>query len=118
MINFFNRLLFWFNNSRPYTIPITFLSWLVIFVYSAKSGGDIFCGIISYFGIALVHLVTNLADDYFDYNRMQNDPKYLSESKDSKCRYLKQGNASLDELRLVILGMLFVSAVIGAFLFF
>ena len=118
MFKFFDRVLFWYRNSRPYTIPITFLSWLVAFIYSLKSGGDICYGIISYFGIAIVHLVTNLADDYFDYVRLSKDKSFISSAKDSKCRYLKQGLCNLDELKNVILFMLFVAALIGVYLFF
>ena len=116
MVRLFNRLLFWFKNSRPYTIPITFLSWFVAFMYSAKFGGNIFYGIISYFGIALVHLATNLADDYFDFIRLSAGD--ISYAKDSKCRYLKQGLATSKELRNVVLILLFVASLAGVYLFF
>ena len=112
------RVLFWFKNSIPYTITITFLSWLVIFIYSFKQGGNLINGIIAYFGIGLLHLATNLADDYFDYIRLSKDPRHIQGTKDSKCRYLKSGLASLGELRLVIGLMLLVSALIGGYLFF
>ncbi len=118
MSKFFQRFKFWFNNSRPYTIPITFLSWLVIFIYSFKLGGNILYGIIAYLGIAVMHLVTNLADDYFDYIRLSRCEKSLQSAKDSKCRYLKNGQASLKELLVVIILMLFFSFIVGAFLFF
>lgn len=61
---------FWINNARPYSVPMTFLSWLVIFCYGVKHGGNILCGLIALIGISLVHLSTNLCDDYFDYQRL------------------------------------------------
>jgi len=117
MVKFVDRIIFWFKNSRPYTVPITFLSWLVIFVYSLKYGGNLLSGLIAYFGIAIVHLVTNLADDYFDYIRLSKDQNFINSAKDSKCRYLKQGLATLGELKIVIILMLLIAALIGLYLF-
>lgn len=112
------KIKFWYKNSRPYTIPITFLSWLVIYVYSIKQGGNPIAGIISYIGIALVHLATNLSDDYFDYKRLCVDGKFINNEKTSKCKYLKDGLATVDELRNVIIIMLSIAAFTGAILFF
>lgn len=112
------KIKFWFNNSRPYTIPITLLSWLVIFLFALKHGGNAINGILAYFGIAIVHLVTNLADDYFDYKRLCADERFLQSAKECKCKYLKEGNASIDELRNVIIIMLVIAGFLGAILFF
>ena len=118
MSKIFEKIKFWYKNSRPYTIPITFLIWLVIFVYSIKQGGNIINGIIAYFGIAIVHLATNLSDDYLDYKRLIKKGDFSKEEKSSKCKYLKDGHATMNELRNVILIMLFVAALTGVILFF
>ena len=104
---------FWLNNARPYSIPITLLSWLVIYVYSIKQGGNCLLGLLAYFGIAIVHLATNLSDDYFDYKRLSCDDKYLENSKTVKCRYLRNGKATINDLRNVIILMLVFAGLIG-----
>jgi len=109
---------FWINNARPYSIPMTFLSWLVIFCYSAKHGGNVICGIIAFIGVLLVHLSTNLSDDYFDYKRLSCDEKFLNSSKEIKCRYLRNGQATAKDLRNVIIFMLSFAGVCGGILFF
>ena len=109
---------FWINNARPYSIPMTFLSWLVIFCYSAKHGGNVICGIIALIGISLVHLATNLSDDYFDYQRLSCDEEFFNNSKEIKCRYLRNGQATIQDLRNVIILMLFIAGICGAILFF
>lgn len=118
MTKFINKIKFWYINSRPYSIPITFLSWLVIFLYSLKDGGNIYYGLIAYIGIALVHLSTNLADDYFDYKRLIKDEKSLQATKDIKCKYLKTGQATIEDLRNVIILLLLIAALCGAILLF
>ncbi len=117
MMTLTEKIKFWYANSRPYSIPITFLSWLVIFCYSLKHGGNILCGLIALVGVSLVHLATNLSDDYFDFKRLQCDRKYLDNSKEIKCRYLRSGQATIDDLRNVILLMLFVAGLCGGILF-
>lgn len=115
-MNIIKHIKFWLNNSRPYTIPITSLSFLVIFVYSLKYGGNITAGLIAYIGVSLVHLATNLSDDYFDYKELIKKPEFCA--KDCKCRYLRDGLATLDDLRNVIIILLSIAAICGLFIFF
>ena len=61
------RILFWLNNSRLFSLPMTVMSWLVIFLYSVKSGGNIINGLAALIGISFAHLATNLFDDYTSY---------------------------------------------------
>ena len=117
-MNIIESVKFWINNARPYSVPMTFLSWLVIFCYSAKNGGNIFCGLIALIGISLLHLATNLSDDYFDYKRLSCDEEFLNNSKEIKCRYLRNGQATINDLRNVIIFMLSVASVCGLILFF
>ncbi|MBP3820446.1 prenyltransferase [bacterium] len=106
------KIKFWLNNARLYTGPITWLSWLVIFTYGLKHGGNFFLGLLTFPAIALAHLATNLTDDYFDYKDI------CEETKECKCKYLKNGSATLCELRNVIFIFLLIAAAIGVFLFF
>ena len=117
-MNIISTIKFWINNARPYSIPMTFLSWLVAFCYSAKQGGNIICGLIALAGIVLVHLSTNLSDDYFDYKRLCCDDEFLNNSKEIKCRYLRNGQANIRDLRNVIIFMLSAAALCGGILFF
>ena len=118
MCKILEKIVFWYKNSRPYSIPITFLSWLVIFVYSLKSGGDFINGIIAYVGIALVHLATNLSDDYFDFLHLSENTEQLNATKSIKCSYLKDGTSTVEDLRNVLIIMFFVAAICGIYLFF
>lgn len=111
-----NNIIFWLKNSRPYTIPITTLSFLVIFVYSLYYGGNITAGILAYIGVSLVHLATNLSDDYFDYKNLINNNEFCA--KDCKCRYLRNGSATVTDLKNTIIIMLSIAAIFGAILFF
>ena len=112
------KLFFWLENARVYSSPITILNWLVIFVYSLKHNGNITLGIIALIGICLVHLATNLADDYFDYKILCKDENYLKSAQNCKCKYLRDNKTNMDELKWVIILFLSVAAVIGGILFF
>ena len=83
----FQKTIFWLKAARLYSAPITLLSWLVIFVSALKQGGNILAGIISLFGISLVHLATNLIDDYIDYKDLQKENRFITAGRDCKCAY-------------------------------
>ena len=109
-----NKIKFWYTNSRPYTVPITAMCWLVAFLYSASVGGNILYGIIAYIGIAVLHLATNLSDDYFDYKRLKD---FTNNEKTIKCAYLRNGSATIEQLRNVIIIMILTAALVGVILF-
>ncbi len=112
------KITFWLNCARLYTLPITILSWAVIFVYSIKHGGNVFFGFLALFGISLVHLATNLIDDYIDYPKLNKEQEYINVAKNCKCAYLKNNSATIKDLRNVILIFLTFAAIIGLYLFF
>lgn len=114
----FKNFFFWLENARVYSLPITILNWLVIFVYSLKHNGNTTLGIIALVGICLVHLATNLTDDYFDYKILCKDENYLNSSQNCKCKYLKDNKTSTAELKKVIFLFLGIAAMIGGVLFF
>lgn len=115
--NFFNKIKFWYSNARPYSAPITLLCWLLIFVYSLENGGSPVLGILAYAGIALVHLATNLSDDYFDYKRLLKNGNFTNNEKTIKCKYLRNNEATITDLKNVIAIMLSTAAVIGLVLY-
>ena len=75
--------------SRIFSLPMTILSWLIVFTYSAIDSGNILYGLLSFLGIGLVHLATNLIDDFFDYKYLIkmvnfNKEEYLKNSQKTK----------------------------------
>ena len=97
------KLMFWLKCARLYSVPITIFSWAVIFIYSLKMGGNLFFGLLALIGIVLVHLATNLSDDYFDYKTLSQDEKFFQAAKNCKCAYLKNNQATITDLRNTIL---------------
>ncbi len=112
-----NKIIFWLNCARVYSLPITILNWLVIFVYSIKHGGNIILGVICLFGIGLVHMATNLIDDYFDYRILSKDENFINSAQNCKCKYLKDNLATTTDLRNAIITFLGIATFIGIILF-
>lgn len=111
------KILFWFNCARCYSLPITVLNWLVIFVYSLTHRGDFLLGLIALVGISLVHMATNLIDDYFDYKILSKNDEFMKSAQNCKCLYLKNNQASVNDLRNAIIIFLSIAAIIGIILF-
>jgi 1,4-dihydroxy-2-naphthoate octaprenyltransferase len=112
------KIIFWLNCARLYTLPITILSWAVIFVYGITHFGNILSGILALVGISLVHLSTNLIDDYFDYKVLVKNEECKKKTKGFKCAYLKDGLATVNDLRNVIFLFLGLAILIGGYFFF
>ena len=112
------QIIFWLNNSRLFSLPMTFMSWLVVFLYSLKFGGNITNGILALIGIIFAHLATNLFDDYVDYKKLSNDKAFLENPIKSKCVYLKRGEATLSELLRVVVIYCSIAFFFGVILFF
>lgn len=100
-------ILFWLENSRIFSLPMTLLSWLVVFVYSLKSGGDILNGVIALIGICFAHLATNLFDDYVDYKKLTDN------SQRCKCAYIKEGKATLNDVLKVVVIYCAIACIAG-----
>ncbi len=104
------NILFWLENSRLFSLPMTLLSWLVIFVYSLKSGGNILNGLVALIGISCAHLATNLFDDYVDYKKLTDN------SQKCKCAYIKEGKATLKDVLVVVIIYCTIACFTGLFL--
>lgn len=103
---------FWLKNSRIFSLPMAILSWLVIFIYALKNGGNIFNGITALIGISFAQLATNLFDDYIDYRSLPPN------SQQAKCSYIKEGKATLNDILKVVIIYLGISCLTGLILFF
>ena len=79
-------------------------------------GGNITAGIIAYIGVSLVHLATNLCDDYFDYKKLIKEDEFCA--KDCKCAYIRNGQATICDLRNAIITMLTIAGFCGGILCF
>ena len=90
------QVIFVMECSRIFSLPMTFFSWLVIFVYSISENGNVLFGLIAFVGLAFAHLGTNLLDDYFDYKILAKDEKFINSAQNCKCLYLKNGQAKLN----------------------
>ena len=101
---------FWLKNSRIFSLPMAILSWLVIFVYALKNGGNIINGITALIGISFAQLATNLFDDYMDYKNLPPN------SQQAKCTYIKDGKATLKDVLKVVILYLSISTLTGLFL--
>lgn len=106
-----NKIYFWLKNSRLFSIPMSILSWFVIFVFALKQGGNILNGIIALIGIVSAHLATNLFDDYVDYTVLPEN------SQRCKCAYIKDGKATLNSVLKVVIIYLLIASICGFFLF-
>ena len=47
MLKFFKRVMFWLENSRIFTVPMSIFSWLVAFTFAYTNGGNWFYGILA-----------------------------------------------------------------------
>ena len=108
--------------SRYFSLPMTIMSWLIVFVYSITNSGNIFYGILTLIGICFVHLGTNLADDFVDYKYLMkslnfDEESYLQNSQKTKCRYLINGLISEKQMLLIILTFFGLGSLIGLYLF-
>ncbi|MBP3925449.1 prenyltransferase [bacterium] len=110
------RINFWLNNSRLFSLPMTFMSWIIVFVYALKEGGNIFNGIFALIGISFAHLATNLFDDYVDYKRLSVSDEFMKSTVKTKCAYIKSGEATLDELLAVVIIYCSIAALYGLYL--
>lgn len=90
MHKIYKRFLFWFKASRGYSLPMSIISWLIIFIYALKfHNGSLFDGILGLIGIVFAHLGTNLFDDYIDFKDNVPKQKYKSTYIDNKETNLK-----------------------------
>lgn len=116
-----NTIWFWLKAARVHTMPMSFMSWLVVFCWAVPLGGDIFLGVLALIGVMLAHLGTNLIDDYFDYKRevgtiKNSDEKKSIKMQKGKCKYLIDGKATINQTLFVSLLYFGLASIIGLYL--
>ena len=109
--------------SRVFSLPMTIMSWLIIFTFSLIDSGNIWYGLIALVGLCFAHLGTNLFDDFCDYKslikQVNFDKKeYLKNSQKTKCRYIISGIMKESEILNTIVLYFLVACLIGLFLFY
>lgn len=115
-----NKINFWLKAARVHTLPMSFMSWLVVFCYALKLSGNVLYGIIALIGVMSAHLGVNLIDDYFDYKREVGTIKSSEEKKSikmqkGKCAYLINGEATLNQTLAVVFVYFGIASAIGLF---
>ena len=105
---------FWWNCSRAFALPVTVMSWLVVFIFAID--GNIFNGILALFGVCFAHLATNIFDDYNDYKILSKDEKYLKSAQICKCKLITDGVISHKGMLAAGIVCCLIAAVIGALL--
>ena len=118
-----NKLGVILESSRVFSLPMTIVSWLVVFTFSVIDSGNIWYGLLAFVGVCFVHLGTNILDDLLDYKSLIkqvnfNRVEYLKNTQKTKCRYILLGLLKEKEI-LKIAGVYFgVAFLIGVFFFF
>lgn len=120
MKNIINKFSLWLNASRAYSVPMSIMSWLVAFCWCAKSGGNIFYGLLAMIGIITAHLGVNLFDDYIDFKdelkKQQKDCSYQINLQKGKCKYLISEQITLKQTLSVVIIYFSISILIGLLL--
>jgi len=118
----FKNIKFWLECSRYYALPMTIFSWLIIFCFSLKNGGNVLYGLFALLGICCAHLATNLFDDYCDYKSLKksynNGKTILPNTQRGKCKYLLDGIATIKEVLIVVSIYCLISLAVGLTFYF
>lgn len=115
--DFQNKLELWTNCTRAYSLPITILNALVAYIFALKNSGNIILGILAIIGSCMVHLATNLIDDYLDYKILSKNDSYMNSAQNCKCLLIRSGQVTLKQIKIAIITLLTIAAGIGAVLF-
>lgn len=106
--------------SRIYSLPMTIMSWLIVFTFALLDSGNAWYGILALFGICFVHLGANILDDYFDYKSLIKQvnfdkQEYIKNTQKTKCRYLVTGFVKEKEVLSAAVLYMFLASLIGLF---
>lgn len=97
--SFVKKIKILYTACRCYSMPISFMSWIIPFVYALKKGGNVYYGILALLGILILHMATNLFDDVIDYIREESAVKKGLRDKfnfqEGKCICIFNGDLTL-----------------------
>lgn len=117
-MKFNEKFSIWLECVRGYSIPLTVMSWAVIFTYTLMQGGNFWLGLLAGFGIECAHLATNLIDDYFDYQIICADKNFANTAQKGKCRLICQNIITIKQLKNAIFILCGLAVLSGIILFF
>jgi len=116
--------LFWYRNSRPFSLPQSVLPALfAVCLATNQPDFSIFLACLAVIGVAAGHLSTNLFDDYFDYKAHHAHYRNILNregfrARIGKCEYLTSGQASARQLLGVSLALMGVAFLMGGIIFY
>lgn len=114
-----NKFRFWLKNARPISLPQSLLPALTAIALSyGNNDFNIIAAVLSFFGVAILHLALNLLDDWFDYKAGSAEARHKVANEGFRGRmikypYLTDGSATPSQLLKVIAIMLSVAALMG-----
>ncbi|MGI6680807.1 MAG: hypothetical protein ACOX3T_04915 [Bdellovibrionota bacterium] len=103
-----SKIKFWFRAARGYSLPMSALSFLVVFVWCLKLKGNAIYGLFSLIGIVFSHLGTNLFDDFIDF-------KNNISKQDVERVYFEEANISLKTIFFASFLCFSIAVFIGLF---
>ena len=112
-----NKLAFWLDCTRAYSIPMSVTAWAIAFAFGYFNRGNILFGLLALFGIICAHLGANLFDDVMDYKNYLKSQKEENSInlKKGKCRYFLEEKITVKQA-MKVCGYLFLAAIlIGIF---
>lgn len=119
-MNFLEKIRFWFNAARGYSLQMSIMSWSIPFLFGFVDRGNILNGIIALAGIVFTHLGVNLFDDFSDYliekNKIEKGKISDFSFQKGKCAYLFNGDANLRQLFIVVCICFLTAICCGVFL--
>ena len=112
-------LRFWYRNTRPHSLPQSFLPALFAVSFALHAPGFSWgLALVAVLGVACGHLSANLLDDYFDYKKCRTDYRDALKhegfrARVGKCAYLTSGQTTLERLLAVALGLAGLALALG-----
>lgn len=98
--------------TRAYSLPMSVMAWLIPFTFGAMNNGNIFHGVLAFFGVIFAHLGANMFDDFIDYKRHLRENNALQKGK---CDYLISGEISLKHFFFFTMMFFAISSLIGLY---
>ncbi len=113
------KFIVWFEALRAYSLPISFMSWLVPFIFAVFDNGNIFFGLLALAGIIILHLATNIFDDSIDYltekNKIEKGIKKTFDFQPGKCRQIFNKNLTVKDYVKTSVLLFFIAFLIALF---
>lgn len=119
-----NKIKFWIDNARPIALPQSILpSLLAISMAGLHENFSWWIALVALLGVICAHLGMNLADDYFDYKVGSGEKRDQLAGEGFRARiakypYLASGQATVAQLRNVIIIYLSIAIACGAIIFY